>query len=81
MLKLVCAVAGWPAALAPSSDASQSVKGSAGQLYGYALFNNIDPTYLDHIATIVIQRNETFVDQQVLDYLLKKLRGQRLTPR
>jgi len=50
-------------------------------LHGYALFNNIDPTYLEHIATIVVRRNETFIDQEVLNYLLKRLRGQRLTPR
>ncbi len=50
-------------------------------LHGYALFNNIDPTYLEHIASIVVQRNETFIDQEVLNHLLKRLRGQRLTPR
>ncbi len=50
-------------------------------LYGYALFNNIEPDYLEHIATIVVRRNETFIDPEVLNYLLKKLRGQRLTPR
>ncbi|GAC1378296.1 MAG: hypothetical protein NVSMB33_02150 [Ktedonobacteraceae bacterium] len=50
-------------------------------LHGYALFNNIDPLYLEHIAAIVVQRNQTFIDQEVLNYLLKKLRGQRLTPR
>lgn len=36
---------------------------------------------LEHIATIVVRRNETFIDQEVLNYLLKRLRGQRLTPR
>ena len=50
-------------------------------LHGYALFSNMQPSYLAHIATKVICRNETFIDPEVLDYLLKKLRGQRLTPR
>ena len=50
-------------------------------LHGYALFNNIDPTYLEHIATTVVRRDETFIDPEVLNYLLKKLRGQQLTPR
>jgi len=50
-------------------------------LHGYALFNNLEPAYLEHIATTVVRRNETFIDPEVLNYLLKKLRGQRLTPR
>lgn len=50
-------------------------------LQGYALFNNIDPTYLEHIATTVVLRHETFIDPEVLNHLLKKLRDQRLTPR
>ena len=50
-------------------------------LHGYALFNNIEPGYLEHIALTVVDRNETFIDPEVLNYLLKKLRGQRLTPR
>ncbi len=50
-------------------------------LRGYALFSNIVPAYLERVATIVVQRNETFIDAEVLDYLLKKLRGERLTPR
>lgn len=50
-------------------------------LHGYALFTNIDPTYLEHIATVVVRRHETFIDQEVLNYLLKRLHGQRLTPR
>jgi DNA-binding NarL/FixJ family response regulator len=50
-------------------------------LHGYALFNNIEPDYLAHIATSVVLRNETFIDAEVLNYLLEKLRGQRLTPR
>ncbi|HEY6287276.1 MAG TPA: hypothetical protein VIX20_16540 [Ktedonobacteraceae bacterium] len=50
-------------------------------LHGYALFSNMRPLYLAHIATKVIRRNETFIDPEVLDYLLKKLQGQRLTPR
>ncbi len=50
-------------------------------LRGYALFSNIVPAYLERVATIVVQRNETFIDAEVLDYLLKKLRRERLTPR
>ncbi len=50
-------------------------------LHGYALFNNIEPLYLERIATTVVMRNETFIDPEVLNYLLKRLRGQRLTPR
>ncbi|HET9920747.1 MAG TPA: hypothetical protein VFQ30_12940 [Ktedonobacteraceae bacterium] len=50
-------------------------------LHGYALFSNIEPDYLERIATTVVQRNETFIDPEVLQFLLKKLRGQRLTPR
>ena len=50
-------------------------------LHGYALFNNMDPFYLERIAATVVYRNETFIDPEVLNYLLKRLRGQRLTPR
>jgi len=50
-------------------------------LHGYALFNNMDPLYLERIAATVVYRNETFIDPEVLNYLLKRLRGQRLTPR
>jgi len=50
-------------------------------LHGYALFNNIEPDYLERVAVTVVQHNETFIDPEVLHYLLKKLRGQRLTPR
>lgn len=50
-------------------------------LHGYALFNNLEPDYLEHVAITVVQRNETFIDSEVLNYLLKKLHGQRLTPR
>ena len=50
-------------------------------LHGYALFTNIEPLYLDTIATTVVHRHETFIDPEVLNYLLKKLRGQQLTPR
>ncbi|HEY5004824.1 MAG TPA: hypothetical protein VII61_16800 [Ktedonobacteraceae bacterium] len=55
--------------------------GKASGLHGYALFKNMEPTYLEHIVTTVVQRRETFIDLEVLDYLLKRLRGQRLTPR
>ncbi len=50
-------------------------------LHGYALFANIEPAYLERIAIAVVRRHETFIDPEVLNYLLKKLRGQRLTPR
>ncbi|HEY6542566.1 MAG TPA: hypothetical protein VIZ18_16605 [Ktedonobacteraceae bacterium] len=50
-------------------------------LHGYALFGNMEPAYLERIATAVVSRRETFIDPEVLNYLLKKLRGQRLTPR
>jgi len=50
-------------------------------LHGYALFSNMQPLYLADIATKVIRRHETFIDPEVLDYLLKRLQGQRLTPR
>lgn len=55
--------------------------GRPSGLHGYALFKNIEPSYLEHIATTVIYRNEIFIDPEVLDHLLKRLRGQRLTPR
>ncbi|HLI07110.1 MAG TPA: response regulator transcription factor [Ktedonobacteraceae bacterium] len=55
--------------------------GSVPGLHGYALFNNIEPAYLERIATVVVRRHETFIDPEVLQYLFKKLRGQRLTPR
>jgi len=50
-------------------------------LHGYALFSNMQPSYLTDIASKVIRRHETFIDSEVLDYLLKRLQGQRLTPR
>ena len=50
-------------------------------LHGYALFGNMEPFYLERIATTVVDRRETIIDTEVLNYLLKKLRGQRLTPR
>src|SRR5579859_1046104 len=50
-------------------------------LHGYALFGNMEPAYLERIAATVVGRRETFIDPEVLNYLLKKLRGQRLTSR
>ena len=55
--------------------------GKLAGLHGYALFGNMEPAYLQRIATTVVDRHETFIDPEVLNYLLKKLRGQRLTPR
>src|SRR6266700_3027204 len=53
--------------------------GKSPGLHGYALFKNMEPTYLEHIANMVVRRNETFIDNEVLTYLLKRLQGQRLT--
>lgn len=50
-------------------------------LHGYALFSNMQPLYLEHIATAVVRRHQTYIDPEVLNYLLKKLRGLRLTAR
>lgn len=64
-------------------NTSNAIKRSARTrgLHGYALFKNMAPEYLELIATTVVYRNETFIDGEVLGYLLKKLQGQRLTPR
>jgi DNA-binding NarL/FixJ family response regulator len=53
---------------------------SAG-LHGYALFGRIEPQYLQRMITRLIDQRETFIDADVLSHLLKRLRGQRLTPR
>lgn len=58
---------------------SRSHKSSG--LHGYALFQNMEPTYLERIAETVVLQRETFVDPEVLNHLLKRLRGQHLTPR
>jgi DNA-binding NarL/FixJ family response regulator len=50
-------------------------------LHGYALFSNMEPDYLEHIATMVVNRHSTFIDNEVLQHLLRQLRGRRLTPR
>ena len=50
-------------------------------LHGYALFSNMEPDYLENIALTVVSRHSTFIDNEVLHYLLHKLRGRRLTPR
>jgi DNA-binding NarL/FixJ family response regulator len=63
------------------SGRSNKRAGKLPGLHGYALFGNMEPAYLERIATAVIGRRETFIDPEVLNYLLKKLRGQRLTPR
>jgi DNA-binding NarL/FixJ family response regulator len=63
------------------SGRSSKRSGKLPGLHGYALFGNIEPAYLERIATTVVGRHETFIDPEVLNYLLKKLRGQRLTPR
>jgi DNA-binding NarL/FixJ family response regulator len=60
---------------------SRRAGGKQQGLHGYALFSNMEPDYLERIANTVVRRHETFVDPEVLNYLLKKLRGQRLTPR
>ena len=50
-------------------------------LHGYALFSNMEPEYIEHIAATVVSQHSTFIDNEVLNYLLRKLRGRRLTPR
>lgn len=65
----------------PRRGTPKSAGGRQQGLHGYALFSNMEPDYLEHIANAVVRRHETFVDPEVLNYLLKKLRGQRLTPR
>lgn len=50
-------------------------------LHGYALFSNMEPSYLAQIASTVVTRHSTFIDNEVLTHLLNKLRGSRLTPR
>jgi DNA-binding NarL/FixJ family response regulator len=55
--------------------------GRTSGLHGYALFNNMEPSYLEHIASTVVYHNEIFIDPEVLSHLLRRLRGQRLTPR
>ncbi len=62
------------------SSAEKRAKKQPG-LHGYALFGNMEPPYLERIASTVVDRRETFIDPEVLNYLLEKLRGQRLTPR
>lgn len=61
-------------------NASRSTGRSSG-LHGYALFSNMEPAYLERIASSVVLRKETFIDPEVLDYVLRRLRGLRLTPR
>ncbi|WP_165423786.1 response regulator transcription factor [Ktedonosporobacter rubrisoli] len=56
-------------------------RASAAGLHGYALFANLEPRYLDQIATAVVVRRGNFIDPDVLRYLLKRLQGRRLTPR
>lgn len=50
-------------------------------LHGYALFANMEPAYIEHIAVTVVSQRSTFIDNEVLHHLLRKLRGSRLTPR
>lgn len=50
-------------------------------LHGYALFANMEPAYLEQIAATVVTRRSTFIDNEVLNHLLHKLHGSRLTPR
>jgi DNA-binding NarL/FixJ family response regulator len=62
----------------------RSASRRAGQppgLHGYALFNNMEPSYLERMAASVVYRKELFIDPEVLNYLVKRLHGQRLTPR
>lgn len=66
---------------ARSAPGGKKRASKAPGLHGYALFGNMEPSYLGRIAEAVVKRHETFIDPEVLNYLLKKLRGQRLTPR
>ena len=50
-------------------------------LHGYALFQHLEPAYLDRMIAAIIDRHESFIYAEVLSHLLKRLRGQRLTPR
>jgi DNA-binding NarL/FixJ family response regulator len=50
-------------------------------LHGYALFASMEPDYLEQIAEAVVRRRATYIDAEVLNYLLQRLRGQHLTPR
>lgn len=63
--------------------AHQAITGAGkfSGLHGYALFKNLEPSYLERLVTIVLDQHETFIDAEVLSHLLKRLRGQRLTPR
>ncbi|WP_220199059.1 hypothetical protein [Ktedonospora formicarum] len=55
--------------------------GKTRGLHGYVLFGNMLPEYLEHIAEKVVTHNETYIDEEVLSFLLERLRGERLTPR
>jgi DNA-binding NarL/FixJ family response regulator len=55
--------------------------GTPSGLHGYALFGHIEPAYLERMITILMDHGEPFIDAEVLSHLLKRLRGQRLTPR
>src|SRR6266852_1173777 len=43
-------------------------------LHGYALFSNMQPAYIERISTTVVGRHEIFIDPEILNFLLKKLR-------
>lgn len=50
-------------------------------LHGYVLFHNILPDYLERIGEKVVGQGGTYIDEEVLGFLLERLRGERLTPR
>jgi DNA-binding NarL/FixJ family response regulator len=55
--------------------------GNQSGLHGYALFSHMEPHYLEQIATTVVRQRSTFIDNEVLNHLLRRLRGSRLSPR
>jgi DNA-binding NarL/FixJ family response regulator len=55
--------------------------GPPSGLHGYALFQHLEPVYLERMIALLIDHHKTFIDAEVLDHLLKRLRGQQLTPR
>lgn len=55
--------------------------GTPSGLHGYTLFGHLEPFYLERMSTILMEQQQPFIDAEVLAHLLKRLHGQRLTPR
>jgi DNA-binding NarL/FixJ family response regulator len=64
-----------------TSRSTSRRRGKTRGLHGYVLFGNMLPNYLERIVEKVVDQNETFIDDEVLNFLLERLRGERLTPR